>query len=120
MPKKINAASYRGNFANVTLPPLDAGLAWNTSALNTNGTISVIAMNPAFNSVNVLGNGFVLSGTGGVWGVNYYVLSSTNLALPLSNWMRIATNQFNSSGNFNFTNGLNTNSPQSFYLLQSP
>jgi len=39
---------------------------------------------------------------------------------PVTNWTRLLTNQFDSSDNFNFTNGLNTNSPQSFYLFESP
>jgi hypothetical protein len=40
--------------------------------------------------------------------------------IPLSNWMRLATNQFNASGNFNFTNAPDPNLPQTFYLLQLP
>ena len=48
------------------------------------------------------------------------VLASTNLGLPLSNWTRLLTNQFDGSGNFNFTNAPGTNAPQSFYLLQLP
>lgn len=70
--------------------------------------------------MGVSGGNLVLSGTGGVTNGNYYVLTSTNLAAPLTNWTRLVTNQFDGSGNFNFTNAMNTNSPQSFYLLQLP
>jgi hypothetical protein len=56
------------------------------------------------------------SGTNGT----YYVLTSTNLAAPLTNWTRLLTNQFDGGVNFNLTNAMNTNSPQSFYLLQMP
>ena len=38
----FNAASYGGAFANMVLPALPAGLAWNTNALKTNGTLSVV------------------------------------------------------------------------------
>ena len=44
----------------------------------------------------------------------------TNLALPLTNWTRLLTNQFDNSGNFNFTNPMDTNALQNYYLLQIP
>jgi hypothetical protein len=53
-------------------------------------------------------------------GATYYVLTSTNLALPPAAWMRVATNTFGSGGDFNFTNSLNPLVPQSFYSLQVP
>jgi hypothetical protein len=59
-----------------------------------------------------------MGGSGGPAGGNYYVLGSTNIALPLILWTHIVTNQFDSSGNFNFTNAAGTNAPQEFYLLQ--
>jgi hypothetical protein len=65
-------------------------------------------------------NGLVFAGTGGVSGANYYLLSSTNLATPLTNWTRLLTNQFDNNGNFNFTNPVNTNLSKSFYILQAP
>jgi hypothetical protein len=48
------------------------------------------------------------------------VLVSTNIALPLNQWTRIATNQFDAGGNFTFTNGVDTNAGQQFYFLQVP
>jgi hypothetical protein len=48
------------------------------------------------------------------------VLTSTNLTAPLTNWTRWQTNPFDGNGNFNFTNPLPANAPQSFYLLQLP
>ena len=67
-----------------------------------------------------LGGNLVMSGTGGTENGTYYVLTSTNLALPLDQWTRIATNQFDGSGHFSFTNGVPTNPPWAFYLLQVP
>ena len=117
----FDAGGYSGGFATVLLPSLSSGLAWNTNALNTNGTLSVIAtVPPAFNSINLSSGSLVMGGTGGLSGNSYYVLTSTNLALPFSNWNRLATNQFTAGGNFNFTNELTTNVPQGFYLLQLP
>jgi hypothetical protein len=63
---------------------------------------------------------FILSGTGGGSNGTYYVLTSSNLLTPLVQWTYIATNQFDSQGDFIFTNTAQTNAPQLFYLLQLP
>jgi autotransporter-associated beta strand protein len=119
--KLFNAASYSGSFASVILPSLSAGLAWNANALNTNGTLSVVVVaKPYIASAAISGNGFAFTGTGGVANANFYLLGSTNLSTPLTNWLQLLTNQFDNNGNFNFTNPLNPNSPQSFYRLQLP
>jgi len=119
--KLFNAGSYSGAFSKVILPPLPAGLGWNTSALNTSGTLSVVVIaKPYIGSMAISGNGFGFAGTGGVASANFYLLGTTNLAMPVFNWTRLLTNQFDAIGNFNFTNPINTNSPQSFYLLQLP
>ena len=61
-----------------------------------------------------------MSGTNGPASGNYYVLTATNVALPLTNWSRIATNQFNASGNFNLTNPIDPATLQKFYRLELP
>ena len=43
----FDALEYSGNFATIDLPPLAAGLLWDTSQLAVNGTISVIDTLPA-------------------------------------------------------------------------
>jgi hypothetical protein len=65
-------------------------------------------------------NSLVLSGTGGKPNGNYYVLCSSNMTLPLNQWTIVATNSFDSIGNFNFTNPVDPGQPQLFYLLQLP
>ena len=75
---------------------------------------------PVFGSIQVAGANVVFSGNGGPTNVPFYVLASTNLTLPSAGWTRIATNQFNGSGDFSFTNVSDPNAPQSFYLLQLP
>src|SRR5262249_20188743 len=62
----------------------------------------------------------VLAGTNGMPRAMYLVLTSTNLALPLSNWTPIATNQFDANGNFVCTNLASPAAVQQFYLLQLP
>ena len=119
--KILDATNYTGAFATLALPALDYGLAWNTNALYTNGTLSVMAgIAPRFNSTRLVGTNLVMSGSGGILGSNYYVLTTTNLILPLAQWTPIATNQFTTDGNFYFTNGVNLGTPLRFYLLQVP
>ncbi len=122
--KLFNAASYSGNFSNVQLPPLLAGLAWNTNGLNTNGIISVISTAPAappvFGSVNLSGTALTLSGSNGLANGSYYVLATTNLSVPRASWDVLATNPFDAGGNFSFTNSVDAAQPQKFYLLQLP
>ncbi len=66
------------------------------------------------------GTDLVLDCTNGmVWGT-CYVLASTNLLTPVTNWTVIATNSFNGIGCSRFTNALGPNTPQRFYRVQSP
>jgi hypothetical protein len=62
----------------------------------------------------------VLSGSGGQPGKPYYVLGSTNLSLPATQWTYIRTNSFDGNGSFRFTNSQDPSSPQFYYLLQMP
>jgi hypothetical protein len=92
------------------------------SVISSNAVLTV-ALPLNFGSIIASGDsggGFILSGTGGVTNGTYYVLTSSNLLLPLTNWTSIATDQFDSAGNFIFTNAAQTNAPQLFYLLQLP
>jgi fibronectin-binding autotransporter adhesin len=82
------------------------------------GQVNLIVSLPQFGNISVTPNGLVMSGSGGTPNASYYLLSSTNLALPLTNWTCLLTNQFDAGGNFNFTNAMNTNTPQQFYILQ--
>jgi hypothetical protein len=75
---------------------------------------------PSFGSIHATANGLVISGSGGTTNGTFYVLVSTNLALPLNQWTPVATNLFDGSGNFIFTNTPGPNARQAFYLLQLP
>ena len=82
----LNSSSYLGSFANITPATPGAGLAWNTSALNTSGTITVVSAvtTPVkFNSIAIVGGNVVLGGSNGVPNNHYIVTTSTNLALKL-------------------------------------
>jgi len=69
---------------------------------------------PVFGNVSVAVNNLRLSGHDGVPLGTYLVLQSSNLV----NWAVIATNQFDGSGDFNFTTNTGAGLPQNFYRLQ--
>lgn len=121
--KLFDATSYSGSFTTVILPTLNAGLVW-TNQLSTTGIIAVLSTAPAnppvFSSTSLVGSGLTLSGSNGAPNASYYVLTSTNVTLPMTNWQRLLTNQFDDAGNFNFTNAINPLTPQLFYRLQLP
>ena len=89
-----------------------------TISTNTAGQVNLVVTRPQFNTISAGANGIVMSGSGGVANGIFYLLGSTNVAAPLNLWMRIVTNQFDANGNFNFTNAISPNTPQSFYRLQ--
>ena len=71
-------------------------------------------------SISPSGSNITLGGTGGTPNVTYYVLTSTNPALPLSSWIPVATNTFDASGNFTFTDSNTAGTPQRYYTLLLP
>lgn len=76
--------------------------------------------NPRIVTATLSNGSLVFNGTNGVPGAMYYVLSSTDVASPLANWSRVATNTFGPGGEFSFTNSVNPLVPHSFYVLQVP
>ena len=116
----FTAASYSGSFASVTPSIPGPGLAWNLTQLNS-GIISVISApsQPVVSSETLSGGNFIINGTNGTAGGNYVVLTSTNIALPLTNWAPIATNSFDNTGAFHATNAINPALNRSFYLIQT-
>lgn len=57
---------------------------------------------------------------GGRMNATCFVLSSTNMTLPLTNWSCLATNRFDPTGHFDFTDTSNSSAKQLFYRLQVP
>jgi fibronectin-binding autotransporter adhesin len=113
--------SLSGNSALGVTPP---GYSYYLNT-NTAGQVTLVAYSPAptppgFAAISSFGGNIVVSGGGGSTNGPYYVLTSTNLALPRNQWMRSAVGQFDGNGNFVFTNAPGINAPQRFYMLQLP
>jgi autotransporter-associated beta strand protein len=119
--KLFSASSYAGSFT-INPPAPGPGQAWDISALSTSGTIKVASTQPPrIGGVTLVGGtNFVMSGSNGVAFHTYYVLASTDVTLPVTSWTPIATNTFDSSGNFTFTNTINPAIPQRFFRIQVP
>jgi hypothetical protein len=66
------------------------------------------------------GFNLVFSGTGGPGGGTNYLVSSDNLALPIAEWAFAATNQFDLSGTYSFTNPPPAGPAIQFYRLKLP
>ena len=116
----FSATSFAGSFTSLDLPALNTGLGW-TNKLLVDGSIEVVSVSvapPSFAGIAVSGTNVVISGTNGVPNANYSVLTTTNVTLPLINWSSIATNQFDSSGNFSFTNAIDANDLQRYFQVR--
>jgi hypothetical protein len=70
-------------------------------------------------SAYVSGVNFILSGSNAPAGAQYRILASTNVALPLTNWMPVVTNIFAPDGSYRYTNSSETNT-LNFFRLVSP
>ena len=72
---------------------------------------------PRFTGIVRAGNTITLGGTNGLAGARFYLLSSTNLALPRSQWSVLSTNAFNGSGAFSIFSVYNPTNHQAFFSL---
>jgi len=100
-----------GNYL-LTINAVDENLT-NSMAVN----LSVVPLTPPqFTLFQFKGKNLVMSGTNGVPNGIYFVLATTNLALPIAQWTILSTNAFTSAGNFNVTNPVPAGSQQYFLL----
>ena len=115
----FSAASASGNFSGLT-PQLTNGLRWRFAPAS--GALSVVstASQPQFAGVSQSGASVILQVVDGAPGVTNFLLSSTNINLPVTNWGRVGTNIFDLSGNEVFTNGMGTAPAQQFYSISIP
>jgi len=130
----VNALGSGGSSVALSTPisNLTAGATYYYQVIATNSvgsTSSSIASfnttvlpSPQITTANRQGNNLSLAGTNGAANTIFYVLTSTNLSIPRSNWVVLTTNQFDTAGSFNciLTNAVSLTSQARFFLLQSP
>jgi hypothetical protein len=95
--------------------------------LAVNGSISVLSLTPpppppppSINAASASGGNLIFSGTNGTAGGPYYVLATTNIALPISAWAVVSTNSFGPGGVFSVTNPINGGTPSQYFILEIP
>jgi len=117
----FSAASFTGSFKALAPAIPGINLGWNTNTLASDGTVRVVSAptaQPRISDFEFSGANLILSGTNGVPGWTFYVLASTNLALPIASWPSIATNQFDDSGAFSITNAADLSLSCQFFILE--
>src|SRR5207237_612686 len=77
---------------------------------------SAPAPTPVITNLVVSGINLQFMGINGSASRPFYLLASTNVSLPPSNWANVATYNFDANGNFNFTIPARTNRYQFFRL----
>jgi hypothetical protein len=104
-------------FYNRALTPAEVATIY---ASGSAGRLCGTAGSVRFRGIYAATRSLVVSGPGGPPNSSFLVLGTTNIAIPLSNWTILATNYFDSLGNFSFTNTVNQAVPQQFLRLQLP
>jgi len=86
---------------------------------NTMANYITVAPIPQLGNITVSSGKLIFGGANGPSGVQYRILSSTNLTLPLASWTPVLTNTFSSNGTYSYTNSAATNA-QTYFRLVSP
>jgi uncharacterized repeat protein (TIGR01451 family) len=123
----MNAATggYATNIVSVVSSAVDSNLANNTATNITLVTTVIIpTVSPKIKSFSLVNGNVVISGTNGVTGGTYYLLDSTNMTKPLSQWVSVATNIVSTNGasgafTFTGTNAVSPNATNQFYILSN-
>jgi len=127
-PTTVALISYTGTdpYGSLSLNPLPAGYAGHLVDNQANQRVdlditSAPPQPPVITSISVSGTTLTLNATNGTDNGQFVLLGTTNVALPLSQWKPILTNNFNGSGGLNLvTNIINSSVPHRFYILQVP
>jgi len=114
---------YYGGALKGTLPVIGAKPAGYSVLAITNfpGQVRLIVQvqtAPRVTGITPVGTNLVFNGTGGPTNDYYYLVTSTNLTT--GPWVLLATNVFDTTGKFAFTNGIAPGNPQQYYRLQLP
>jgi hypothetical protein len=114
------SGSLAGPFLNtVVASAVASGVAGNPVVSATNSA-SCAVCGPQITNLKLVGSDLVISGSGGKSNISYTAIATTNLAIPLTNWMPVYTDMFDLSGQFAFTNRINTANRQEYFRLRIP
>lgn len=113
--KLFNSATPgAGNFVSVTILPSGSG-----TFDPATGQLTIAGGAPVLNPPVVSGGNLILTGTGSA-GSSYTVLTSTNVALPMSAWTTNVIGTVNGSGVISNAIPVSASEPARFFRLQTP
>jgi PKD repeat protein len=116
----VSNASVNHTYASVGTYAVSLTVNGSAGSSTTTRTGYIVASpNPTIGSTQISNGQFILSGSNGPAGVQYRILGTTNLALPLASWTPLFTNVFATDGSYSYTNSSLTNAA-SFFQLVSP
>jgi hypothetical protein len=72
---------------------------------------------PPFLAITHAADNLIFTGAAGPDGGTNYLVATTNLSPESSQWVRVATNQFDLAGHCAITNGIPIGLPQRFYRI---
>ena len=111
--KLFSAANYAGGFANIVPASPGPSLGWEMGA---NGTLYMVPL-PTLSVSKTSATTLQIHGTGSAYGYGYTLYSSSDLSNPAA-WNPIASDVFDTNGNFSVTVPINNNIPQQFFRVQ--
>ncbi len=118
----FHASNYSGAFSNLMPATPGPGLRWDTNELNVNGVLRIFPTHsqpPVLGSnVAIASGNLILSASSGIPYDPVYLLTSTNLATPTTNWTCCSTNYFDTTGAVSITNAIVPGEPQRYFRLQ--
>jgi hypothetical protein len=99
---------------------LEFGFRDDPSYLGLDGISVQPAQQPGIASFSRSGANLVFNGSNGIAGARFHLLTTTNVTLPRSQWVPVATNVLGAGGNFTvtLTNAVNLSNRERFYMLQ--
>ncbi len=115
--KLFNAANAgTGNFASVTILPAGSG-TFNPAT----GELTITSAGaPTLHPPIISGGNLILTGSGGTAGGSYTLLTTTNVALPVSAWTTNTIGTFDSSGAFSNSISAGASNAATFFRLRVP
>jgi hypothetical protein len=120
--KLFSAATYGGAFSSFSATAPGPGLKWNLHRLPVDGMLRVLATTsapPVIGGITLLdGTSLVISASDGTPYDPVYVLTATNVTLPVMDWVYVATNNFDAAGNVRLTNAIAPDEPERYFRLQ--
>ena len=123
VPLVAGTANYPVQFTPADTADYNTPAAFNV-AVTVISPVLIPTQSAGITGFSITNGNVLISGTNGETGGTYYLLASTDLGLPLSQWLVVATNVVNTNGNsgaFTFigTNAAGAGAGQKFYILSN-